>query len=145
MNLRKEMIVAIVLGLILGGVAAVLVTQAPQKFFNKNGSLLPTPETNVTETPIPTPEQSLSLDVLFPQDQSLAESKELTVSGKTKVGATVLVTTPFDEKVMVASDDGTFSIPIVLSEGANEVSIVALHNGADVEKSVMVNYTTEDL
>ncbi|MBI4130514.1 hypothetical protein HY468_04310 [Candidatus Roizmanbacteria bacterium] len=142
MSLKKEMTIAIVLGLILGGVVALMFTRLPQQLLGINSAeISPTP--NPTQPPLPSPflsEEALTIEVVFPEDQALTHEEKMTVSGKTKPGASVVVTSPTDEMVTNAKDDGTFSAEITLSEGANELFITGFINGSEAEKIIVVNY-----
>lgn len=146
MSLRKEMFIAIFLGLLLGGGAAVLFAQIPQNLLGSNNN--PAGEaTTVPPTPSPTPvsSEALSLDIVFPKQQEFIEEDEINVSGKTQPGATVIVTSGIDEMLSQADDTGTFSIPITISPGANELLIVSMSGEEKTERILVVNYTTEEL
>ncbi|MBI4136952.1 hypothetical protein HY469_02715 [Candidatus Roizmanbacteria bacterium] len=147
MSLRKEMFIAIFLGLLLGGGAAVLFAQIPQNLLGSNTASTNESTTTVPPTPSPTPisTDSLTLEIVFPKHQELIEEEEINVSGKTKAGSTVIVTSGIDEMTGMADDSGTFSIPITIAMGANELLIVSM-NGEDMtERVVVVNYSTEEL
>lgn len=146
MSLRKEMFIAIFLGLLLGGGAAVLFAQIPKNLLGSN--IAPTDQsTTVPPTPSPTPisPDSLTLDIVFPKQQELIEEDEINVSGKTKPGATVIATSGIDEMTAAADETGTFSIPITVNQGANELLIVSLSGEDKTERVVVVNYITEEL
>ncbi|MCR4264306.1 MAG: hypothetical protein NUV98_06335 [Candidatus Roizmanbacteria bacterium] len=147
MSLRKEMFIAIFLGLLLGGGAAVLFAQIPQNLLGSNTPGGDQSTTTVPPTPSPTPisPDSLTLDIVFPKQQALIEEDEINVSGKTKPEATVIVTSGIDEMMTIADDTGTFSAPITVSPGANELLIVSMSGEDKTERIVVVNYTTEEL
>lgn len=146
--MRKEMVVAIVLGLLLGGGAAYGLVAFPGKFSQAPSPTI-TPsekdETTLETTPQPSPIQGITLEILLPENQALTQEEEITISGKTKGKALVAVSSPVDEQVTVAEDDGAFSERVKLSEGSNEIVVVSRINGLEAEKRIIVNYTNEEI
>lgn len=145
MGLKKEMYLAIALGLVLGVAAALLIARTPGKFLGGNNIEESQPQEEKEEpTAAPLPPSS-SLEILIPEDQALLQEDEVTVSGKAQPSSTIVITTPFDENVVIASDDGTFSSVVSLAEGANEILVVSLKDDKTEEKTVVVNYTKEEI
>ena len=146
MSLRKEMFIAIFLGLTLGGGAAFLFARIPQNLFGTSQEQ-PTPIQNNVPTPSPTPlqDQSIKLEILFPAVQAIVDEETINVSGKTQPGIDIAVTSAVDEVLTTSNEQGTFSVPIDLTEGANELIIVAMGEDEIVERIIPVNYTSEDL
>ena len=141
------MVLAITLGLILGGGAAFGLVKAPSFF-----KTTPTPTGAPSEeqnamTPSPTQfvKSAITLDILLPENQSMSDSETVTVSGKTQKKALVALASPTDETVTRADEDGAFSASIKLSEGSNEIVVVASNGDNSVEKRILVNYTTDKL
>lgn len=140
MSLKREMILAIVLGALLGAFVALIIAQVPQKLLTQAPA-----EKELIISPTATPPLPPSLEILLPSDQALVNQNTITVSGTASPQATVILTTPFDEQVTTASADGTFSSEISLEEGANEIIVVSIANEDEMEKSIVVNYTKEEL
>lgn len=143
--MKKEMVIAIFLGLLLGGGAAFTLVRMPKDFVAETASLSPTPESSNETTPTPQSPQNLTLEILLPENQAMADESEITISGKTKSDALVAISSPSDEKVTTAGVDGAFSERIKLEEGSNEILIIARFNGLEAEKRLVVNYTAEKL
>lgn len=147
MGLKKEMFLAIFLGLLLGSGAAFALVKLPKTFLANNPTDSPTP-TLEAQNPSPTTtflEESLTLEILLPENQSLTENEEITISGKTKGNALVAISTPVDEVVVTAESDGAFSESVTLDGGSNEILIVATADGTSAEKRLIVNYSAEEL
>lgn len=145
MGLKKEMLLAIGFGLILGVIAAIVIARTPSGLLGGNKAEESKPQEEIKEEPTPTPPPSSSLEILIPEDQALLQEDEVMVSGKAQPSSTIIITTPFDENVVIASDDGTFSSVISLKEGANEILVVSLKDDQTEEKTVTANYTKEEI
>ena len=139
------MVVAILLGLLLGGGAAFALVRMPKNMASETTSISPSPASGTDTSPTPQSPQNLTLDILLPENQAMTEEAEITISGKTKSEAIVAISSPADEKVVTAAADGAFSERIKLDEGSNEILIVARFNGLEAEKRLIVNYTTVKL
>lgn len=143
--MKKEMVVAIFLGLLLGGGAAFALVRIPKNFAADMDTVSPTPISSDELSPTPQSANDLTLEILLPENQAMTEESEITVSGKTKSEALVAIASSLDEKVTTAGQDGAFSERIKLEEGSNEILIVARFNGLEAEKRLVVNYTAEKL
>ena len=100
-----------------GGVAATpTITLTP--------TLTTTPTPTPTATPIPSP-AALSLTVTEPQDESVVDTLNITVSGKTTPGAVVSVSVNDNVDMANVGSDGAFSLAVTLEEGPNSIEIIA--------------------
>jgi hypothetical protein len=138
MTIKKEMIVAIFIGLFLGAIVAF-------SFVKFNISIKPNAVSQVTPALSPTQivqsaKSQIPLDVLFPTNQTWTEEKEITVTGKTAPNSLVVVTTAKSEGATKSNTDGSFSIPVTLGLGANEVLITVLVDNVQKDRLVLVNY-----
>lgn len=144
--MKRDITIALGIGFILGGLAAILITNLPEllKNFNqKNVQGLPV-NTSVTITKMPQAVADIELDQ--PQDQSISPDKNITISGKTKSAAAIVLNSDTDIKVLEASGDGHFSSDTVLSEGANNFTLTAFDtHGDSISKEITVYYTPEKL
>jgi hypothetical protein len=95
-------------------------------------------------TPAPTNAPSVgakTLTVDSPEDQFIAESDSLTVSGKAPKGTIIVVDGNIDESVVTVSDSNTFQAKITLKEGINDVSVTNLTSDTPANKHITVYYT----
>lgn len=134
--MKKEVTIAIVLGLIVGLIVAIGMYRA-QRAVNQTvqepGILL----TDQLGTPLPTiledesAENSTNLKVAQPLDESWETTSGIRVSGQTTSNTPLIVFHNETEVVGLSDDQGNFSIPITLEAGSNVLVIRALHNNQD--------------
>lgn len=139
MNFGKETILAGVAGFVLGLAAAWAVWSLPQILPQKKSPTI------VEQSPAPSLAEGFSLTLAAPEDGALSDSGEVTVSGKTQAGATVVISGPSADDVLEASSDGSFTTKVTLDEGANEISVTAYAtDGTEKSEVRTVNYTKEE-
>lgn len=143
MKLERDVVIAIIIGVLIGTLAAFIIFFLP-KFFPK-----PTPKlkevTKREEQPTPPSITSALLTLESPQDEAVFSEDEIWVSGKTKPGALVVITTPLDETVLEADNKGGFEGKVSLEEGANEINVTAYQEENEETKSLTVYYTKEEI
>ncbi|MCX6024388.1 MAG: hypothetical protein NTZ05_22200 [Chloroflexi bacterium] len=86
---------------------------------------------------------SVYLDVNMPQDETLTETATLTVTGTARPGSMVSVVGPADMNQVIAGSDGTFSIPVQLDLGPNQIDVLAtdVATGETVAISRFITYS----
>lgn len=95
----------------------------------------------VTKTP-----KSLSLDINYPDEESLVYDKTLTVSGKISSKASVVIANNDRYTATETDEDGNFSKVIDLNPGANNITVFAFDSrGNNKTDTRTVYYTTERL
>ena len=147
--MRKEVIVAIVLGFGLGLLITFGVWQANKKF-QKPSAPTPTPVatpeiSQAPEQPSPTPEQK-SLIITSPENNSLLDEDETEVTGKTNPGAIVVIFYEEGEKILEADVEGGFSTIITLIGGNNEILVKTFAgDGEKTEQTLNVVYSTAEI
>lgn len=141
--MRKEVLIAIIIGFGLGLVITFGVWTANKALREAAPEATPVPE-EVAPTPTPTPE--LSLVVASPEDNSISEEETIEVSGSTAPGAIVVILYQEGEKILEADSEGKFSTEITLAGGANEIKISAYdEEGNETEKILTVVYSTAEI
>jgi len=142
---KKEVIIAIVIGFALGLVITFGIWTANQALKQQPQLEKPTPTEKTATTPTPAPEE-LSLAIISPKDNSISSGEKIEVSGKTAPEATVIILYQEGEKIIQADEEGNFSSEITLVGGANEIKITAYdQNGNEVSKTVNVVYSTVEI
>jgi hypothetical protein len=152
--MRKEFIVAVFVGLIVGlliVVGMLIARQAFEKHQSKPdtaGSGSPLISTSVTSTiptsPTPTPSKHLIV-IDQPEDNSVVSSNELIISGKTTSKSTVAIVSEKNEYFTEADEAGLFSQKIELITGVNEIKIASLApNEEQAEIILTIVYTTAE-
>lgn len=144
--MKKDIILALCSGAIIGSLAALLLTNLPNLIKDKSKI---TETNNGTHLQVNTPLNNVKpaeLTIESPADNSVSDNKKIEVSGETQKDNTVVIETDFDNNVFVASSDGKFKIPLSLSEGVNQIYITVYNSQGDaVNKNISVFYTNEKL
>lgn len=134
--MRKEVLIAIILGAALGLVIAFGIWRA-------NLALAPREEVQVQVQPTPTPE-AFTLVITSPEDNSVVAESEISVEGKTQPGATVVIQYDEGETVLIADENGSFASPVELVAGANTIVVSAFdEEGEGNEKALTVVFSTQ--
>ena len=130
--------IAVFIGLIVAGIAF---------YFYQSTKTVSTSKSERLENPTPTPTQnpSLFLQVFEPKDEQIVDRKTVTISGKTKPEATVVILTTSGEEIIEPSREGDFNTTIQIGNGVNFIKIQAIApNGQSQTVQRIVSYTTED-
>ncbi len=128
--MKKEVIIAIVLGLSVGLVIAVGVIRARQTLKADPASKTvdvqsnPTPLIN-TQNVLSSP-TSVGISLFTPQDEEVLTKKQLTVSGQTYPESFVSIVVNKRSYYSEADKDGHFSSVISLDFGGNQISVQSL-------------------
>lgn len=139
--MRKEIIFAVLLGLILGLVITYGVYRARTSL--QDGT-----------NPAASPEATVSPDIAAqsnlvlssPQDESVQETEEVTIAGTTDPDAFVVIVLNDNETITQADDSGNFSVEETLEEGANVILVFSVNeDGQTVTQERTVIYTTDSL
>ena len=152
--MRKEFIVAVFVGLIVGlliVVGMIVAGKAFEKHQSKpdiatEGSPLITTSvtSSVSASPTPVPSKHL-ITIDQPEDNSVVSSTELIISGKTTPKSTVAVVAEKNEYFTDADEAGLFSQKIELITGVNEIKIASLApNDEQSEITLTIVYTTAE-
>lgn len=93
----------------------------------------------------PTPSVDVPLAITSPTDESVTNSRTISVNGKTSPQATIIVTTDGTDTVVNPSSDGNFSLNITVDSGEDRILVTAIMpDGTETQKIVTVSVTTED-
>jgi hypothetical protein len=143
MNVGRETILAIIIGLIVGATAAWGVWKIPKLSFG------PQTQTIEEETPPPEITETFLLNITQPENEAIVTEKKITIEGKTTKGAIVIISSPVEDQVFEASGEGKFALPITLEEGLNNIAISAYYtSGTEINEKLetrAVTYTQEEL
>lgn len=91
---------------------------------------------SLSPTPKPSPKPSLFITLDAPKDEEVTDKKTLAVAGTTVKNAVVIVTTATNDYVLTPTTNGKFSTTIVLADGQNEITIVAIAPDGQEEKVI---------
>ena len=119
--MRKEVILAIIIGLLLGSVLVYGLHRA-------NQAMLPQDQTDqqASTQPEAEPTPTSLLTVYSPQDRQIFENETATISGQTQPGNALIIITEQDELTPQVDDSGNFTQTIELIPGGNLIHISAV-------------------
>jgi hypothetical protein len=151
----KELILAIILGAVLGfGITGGLVTlnkKTPPKpsspIVSQTVNPTDSPSNQPTETLLPTPTQEDSLLTIdSPENETIVQSSRLTIKGQTMPQSTLIIITPVKMYTLTASDTGKFSQEVDLETGVNLVQInTTTQENLQSEKELVITYSTAQI
>jgi len=135
--MRKEVLLAIFAGIVLGLILAFGVWRANVALRSKDTAQEETEE-EITQ------ELAFGLTIASPEDLDLLVDSPVTFSGMTKPLSWVGLSGENDDLLVQAQNDGSFKTEIELIEGVNEITITAFDSdGTPNSKTVSLVYSTE--
>ena len=130
--------IMVLIGLLVAGVAFYLYQGTKKVSSSKTTITAPSP----TPTPL---SPSVYLNIDNPIDESVTDNKTIKVSGKTVVGATVVILTSANQQIVEPSSQGDFSTTITASDGQNLIRVTAFGpDGQSVTVQKTITYSTEN-
>lgn len=145
--MKKEILIAIVIGFILGLVITFGIWTA-NKSLQENNSVQKTQENEnqpITNENTPV-EEKISLSIISPQDNSLLDQEKTEIAGKTTPLANIVILFEDGEEIIQADEQGEFKKEITLSGGANEITITAFdQDGNEASKILNLVYSTAQI
>ncbi|MEK7524745.1 MAG: hypothetical protein AAB548_00015 [Patescibacteria group bacterium] len=142
--MRKEVIFAIIIGLVLGGIILYGMQLANQSA-KEAASATGTPGAVVAPA-APTPAVESKLTIAEPLNHAVVNTSTIKISGKTIPASTIAVESTEDDMLVTADAAGNFSTNIKLAGGENLIKITTLlpdQKTATIEVSVI--YSTVKL
>jgi hypothetical protein len=102
-------------------------------------------ETTSLIQPSPSPQSTDYLIVDNPKDEEVVDGRQITVSGKTLPGSTIIVSSDVADEVLKAADNGNFTTTHTIGEGVTVIRITAVFpSGEEQSITRTVSFTTED-
>lgn len=141
--MKKEFIIAIFTGLLIGGVLVGGILTANQALQNKSNSLLSANATPTQPTTADNEKNEIPLNLVAPQDLLLTKIGKVSIEGKTLANIHIVIQSETDTFYLKSDDQGTFSQDVPLSPGSNDLTVTALTDtGESATKTVSVVYST---
>lgn len=132
--------VAIFIGLIAAGVAFYLYQMTRTVPSQKAQTL-----SLDTKSLSPTPDASHLLVVESPKDEEVVDNKIISINGKTRSDATVIITTESTDEVIKPASNGNFSVTQTIPSGTSILHVTAIFpNGEERRVTRTVTFTTEN-
>lgn len=121
--MRKEVLIAIILGLILGSILVYGIYTANQASSTYSDN--PAEDTNQDQNS-EAQSNSLALTLSTPQDGDIFYSPQATISGQTDPQNALIIITEDDHIIPDINEDGTFSQTITLIRGGNLIQVTSI-------------------
>lgn len=138
--MKKEVFLAISIGFALGLIITFGIWTANRSL--KNARLAASPTPSPTAIPLSTPTTPVTtnkLTIISPEDESLVNTPQITLTGKTDANTPVAITYEDIKQQIVTSDtSGNFKAVIDLVSGYNTINVTALGN----TQTIIVTYST---
>lgn len=140
--MRKEVLLAIIFGIILGGVILYGINLA-----NKSTADLNQDKTSVgpAATPTPTPTPQTSLSIVSPSNHAVTSEKIITLTGRAAPASNVAIVSEIDDLIVEIGPTGTFSAQINLIGGENTITLTELRADSSTTTSSITVIQTPNL
>lgn len=119
--MRKEVLYAIIFGIILGAIILFGIRLAN----NSVSSLISENESTTTDAPTPSLERK-SFEIISPQNHAVLTDKVITLLGRANPNTPLAITSESDDLLLESSPEGTFSAEINLIAGENTLTVTTL-------------------
>lgn len=139
--MRKEVLVAILIGIILGGLVAFGIWRANLAFLPQKEET----KTEQTASPTSKPDASLSsLIITQPENGSVIPESKVIIKGAAAPNSTVVILTESNDFITQADKDGGFEQEVELEGGPNEIIVIAYDDsGNETTQTLTLVYSTE--
>lgn len=143
--MKKEAIIAVIFGIVLGGLVAVFIlAKNKESQMEKNKAMVP----SITITPKAILDISSSpLEIENPQNGEIVEEKEITIKGKVTKDSLIIIESPVDYKV-IKNEKEEFKVDFMLVLGENNIKVTAYSKDTQSkiqEKELKIYYLDEQL
>ena|SRR5260221_724466 len=142
--MKKEVIFAILIGLILGLIVTYGIYRARTTFISVTG---PHNQLNASATPEPSGSVHNSLTLVSPDDESVQSSRDVKITGVTDPNAIVIIFVNDRQRVTNADNSGNFSVSDKLDKDGNTIIVRTIDengNVAEEKRTVIISTTPFD-
>lgn len=142
--MRKEIFLAIVVGIIVGlGITFGLFSVRERIFPNTTALEI---NSSRQQNPTPTPSTQRSLVIQQPENNLLTDQSTIKIVGRALPDSYITVLGQADEYIAIADKDGDFAQDIELELGGNQVTVIAISpDGMQEEIVLSLVYSTVNL
>lgn len=137
--MKKESLIAIILGIILGVATAFLAVKTLKTSPSSSSKIIkisPSPTIKIT------PQKIQPLTITSPSQNFLTNQKSIKIQGKGEKNSLLIIFSPTAEKILKLQQE-SFSVDFPLSLGENLIKIVAYQKQKIEEKTLKVFYLEE--
>lgn len=142
--MKKEVLVAILVGFIIGLIITFGIYQAQKMYLDPqtiSETLTPPQETSNPDDQV----NAHELRIVSPQDNEIMDSKTISITGFTTPLSYVTVVSDFSEASTQASNAGSFTVDIELDELANVLTLTSItETGQITQESITITYLLDN-
>ncbi len=132
--------IAVVVGLVAAG-GAFYLYQLTKVVPDKDKTLSLLPKVSVS----PTPDKANLLTLDSPTDEEVVNKKVITISGKTRSDAVIMVNSEDNDQVVNPASNGNFSVSLSIPDGTTIIYVTAIYpNGEEETIKRTVTFSTEN-
>ena len=133
--MKKEALLAICIGIVVGLGVTFGIYKIRQRFTPTSQTPINNLNGSVVEA---TPSTSEKLFITTPQNESVLNESEITLSGTTESQEMVVIFVNDRDYITQADDIGAFAVKIQLDEASNVIQVVSLSSDGSEEKKDLV-------
>jgi len=123
--MRKEVILAVIIGVLLGGVILYGINLANTSSSIKQDSQ-DTADTNSKVTPTPIKKTAGDVSIILPLKNSVVTESTIALKGSTKPNSNIAIVSESDDLITSSDNSGNFQADINLINGENTVIVTAV-------------------
>lgn len=142
--MKKESLIAIVFGIILGIVVAFLmIFGSRQQALNKSKTVISTQK--ITPTVVASVIQFQNLELTFPEDRAVFSEKTIKIKGKANKNSLIVIQSPIID-IVFRNEKEDFETDFTLAPGENVIKVVSYPKDSNFraqEKELRVYYFEE--
>lgn len=136
--MRKEVIIAILLGLSLGLVVTFGIWTANQAVKEKK-----TEQTVQVVQTSPSPSPRAELVISSPENNIVVDKNKIEIAGRTASESVIAIFSEEYEAFTQADEEGFFSTTLPLAKGSNKITVTSIDKlDQEEEENLMIVYTT---
>jgi hypothetical protein len=124
--MRKEVILAVIIGVLLGGVILYGINLANNSSLINPSANTATKEGNLKVSPTPSSKPAGQISIIFPQNNAVVTEAQITLKGTAKSNSSIAIVTENDDLLTTADSAGNFSATINLISGENVITVTAV-------------------
>jgi len=143
--MRKEVILAVIIGVILGGVILYGINLANTSSSKINQGNTETEKGTSKVTPSSSKKPDNLISILFPPNNSVVTEAQLTLKGTTKPNVNIAIISESDDILTTSDKSGNFSEAINLISGENIITITIVDDKQATSSSTITVIRTTTL
>jgi len=146
MKIKKEAIMATVIGLLIGLVITGGILRAQRAMTNNNSTQEEVKTTTSSPSSSTISSNNLTLEISEPEDNLVVSENSINITGTTKPDTYIAIIAEKNEYLIVPNEIGQFTQEITLISGANTITVTVYEeDGNKVETTLNIVYTSAEI